>query len=232
MDRTEWIGGWGAPVTLALGLLALFPAVGAMDAGRSGGAGAPGGPGALAAQGLELIPQAGVFHQLNSLGHVEGPDGAVELGRRESTLALGIGAELGARGPVSLRGTVLFGTSSDIPVSGAACADCSAPSTLLVAGGALLFRPFPTVLLARPYLLGGAAVKKLGFDDRDLRSSGFRRVVSESSRQAVQVGVGLEIGLGLIDAVVEVSDYVSRFEPSSGRGGLQNDVFVMVGLRL
>lgn len=192
------------------------------------GAGAP----EAKAQGFELIPQVGSFVPLNDLGRMEGAGGAVSLGRREAALALGLAAELGARGPVSLRGSLLFGTSAELPLEGAGCAGCRASSHLLVAGAALLVRPATSLSLVRPYLLAGAAAKRHGVDDDELRASGFPRVAGGASSTAVHLGAGLELGLGLIDAVVELSDYVSRFEAGGGEGGLQNDLFLMVGLRL
>lgn len=192
------------------------------------GAGAP----EAKAQGFELIPQVGSFVPLNDLGRMEGTGGAVSLGRREAALALGLAAELGARGPVSLRGSLLFGTSAELPLEGAGCAGCHASSHLVVAGAGLLIRPAPSLLVVRPYLLAGVAAKRHGVNDEDLRASGFPRVAGDPSSTALHLGAGLELGLGLIDAVVELSDYVSRFEAGGGEGGLQNDLFLMVGLRL
>lgn len=188
-------------------------------------------PPGLGAQGVEIVPQVGVFLPLNELGSTQAAGGRVDLGRRESALALGLAAELEVPGPLALRGGLLYGTSAELPVAGSGCPECRASSSLLVLGGTALLRP-PSLTLARPYLLGGIGLKRYGLDDDDLQASGLSPVMEDRTRTAVQVGVGLELRLGLMRATVEVSDFVSRFRPAEGEDGLQNDVFLMVGLRL
>lgn len=189
------------------------------------------GPRALHSQGVEMVPQVGVFLPLNELGSTQATGGPVDLGRRESALALGLAAELEVPGPLALRGGFLYGPSAELPVAGAGCPECRARSSLLILGGTALFRPAP-LTLARPYLLGGIGLKRYGLDDDDLHASGVSPVTEDRTRTAVQVGVGLELRLGPMRATVEVSDFVSRFRPTQGEDGLQNDVFLMVGVRL
>lgn len=188
-------------------------------------------PAALQPQGVEMVPQVGLFLPLNELGSTQAAAGRVDLGRRESALALGLAAELEIPGPLDLRGGLLYGTSAELPVAGSGCRECHARSSLLVLGATALLRPAP-LTLARPYLLGGIGLKRYGLDDDDLRASGLSPVTEDRTRAAVQVGVGLELRFGLMRATVEVSDFVSRFRPVDGEDELQNDVFLMVGLRL
>lgn len=193
-------------------------------------------PPPLAAQGLDLIPLAGLYAQLNGLAddvEREG-SGTAKLGRRESSLALGLGAELGSGLPISLRGNLLFGTASDVPIRGEGCTDCEVRTSLLVLTGTLVVRPFPGLVLFHPYFFGGGGVKRHGFDDGDLAAAGVDAAIDDEFRGAVEIGAGVALSLGLVEVLFEVHDVISRFEPEEdlGDGKLQNDVFLLLGLRL
>lgn len=193
-------------------------------------------PGGLAAQRAELVPQIGLFTPLASLGTAETEGGeTLSLGERERGLAYGLSVEFGGALLAGVRGTVLFGTGSDVPVEGPGCEEgCTLENGLRVLTGALVIRPLPSLILLRPYLLAGGGWKRFGFDEAELEGLGLQEAVHDQTRTAWQVGVGLELSVGLSAIVVELNDFISGFEVEEemGEGKTQHDLFLTVGLRL
>ncbi len=185
---------------------------------------------ALIAQDVDgqtrLIPQVGLYVPANSFGEVSdgGFDGAVELGKKESTRAYGLGLEWGGGGFVGLRGNLAFATSSNVPIRGVGCAVCSSRSTMLALTGGLVVRPF-RLLFIEPYLIGGLGVKRYDFSTSDIGDA----FLDDQNVRTYQLGVGGELDLGPLSGIVEISDFVSD------RGaqlpvGRQHDFIVSVGI--
>lgn len=194
-------------------------------------------PATLSAQRADLIPQLGFFTGLSSLGTAEDGAGAsFALGERERGFAYGVAAQFGSDTPAGLRGSVLFGTGSDIPVSGPGCAPdpCSVEQNVRAFAAALVVRPLPSLILIRPYLLAGAGWKRFGFDDAELEAVGLDDAIEDQTKGAWQLGAGVELGLGLTSVVVEINDFISGFsvQEDRGDGKTQHDLFLTVGLRL
>ncbi len=186
-------------------------------------------PGGARAQ-LRILPQAGLYAPASDLPTASE---AVDIGRKQSTLALGLGVELGNTRGTSLRIDGLHATASDVPVTGVGCQSCSARSTVTTLTAALVLRPLPNIILVRPYLLAGGGLKRYDFTREDLQSEGARAVLSDQNRFTGHLGVGAEVNLGLLRISGEVSDLVSGFRRQGGGGSsLQHDFFVMVGLLL
>lgn len=193
-------------------------------------------PGGVAAQRAELVPQLGFFTPLASMGTAETEGGeTLTLGERERGFAYGLSVQFGGAVPAGVRGTVLFGTGSDVPVDGPGCEQgCTLDNNLRLITGALVIRPLPSLILLRPYLLAGGGWKRFGFDEAELAELGLQGAVSDQTRTAWQVGVGLELSVGLSAIVVELNDFISGFEVEEerGEGKTQHDLFLTVGLRL
>jgi hypothetical protein len=184
---------------------------------------------------VRLIPHVGLYAPMENLGSVRStaPSEAVEIGKKESTFALGLGVEFG--GPprsLGLRGNVVHATSSDVPLKAVGCAACEARSTVTALTVTLVARPFPRSSI-QPYVLGGAGIKRYDFDEDRLRDEGFEALVGDQNRTTGHVGVGLELRLGGFAIAVECSDLLSSFDlEGEGDGEFQNDFFLTVGVVL
>lgn len=190
-------------------------------------------PERAAAQGVRLIPQVGLYVPLSDLGRAGTGEDAVEIARMESTLALGLALELAARRPLSFRVNGVYGTQSDVPVERVGCPDCRARSTVALLTGSAVFRPIPNLIVAQPYLQGGAGLKRYDFDLDHARQEGVDAFVSDRNEFTGQLGVGVEVNLALARLLFEVSDFISGFRPGngvSGEGNTQHDFFITVGL--
>lgn len=193
-------------------------------------------PTPAAAQRAELVPQIGFFNGLRAMGTAESSDGAtLELGDRERGFAYGLSVQFGGAMPAGIRGTVLFGNGSDLPVEGPGCEEgCTLENNVRALTGAIVFRPLPGLVVLRPYLLAGGGWKRFGFNDADLATLGLEDAVQDQTRTAWQLGVGLELSVGLSAVVLELNDFISGFEVEEdlGEGKTQHDLFLTVGLRL
>lgn len=108
---------------------------------------------------------------------------------------------------IELQGTEVPGTEVD----------------LLILTGDLVFRPIPRLVVAQPYLLVGAGIKKYSTEGS----------FEDDSQVTGHLGLGADLKLGGFSLMAEVSDYISSFkEFTSGDKHLQNDVFVMIGFRI
>ncbi len=187
-------------------------------------------PAAARAQGGYLIFQAGVYMPNQDLGVLEsaGFAEAVEFGKRERSFAYSLGLELPVSGPFSGRATLAYGTSADVDIVQGACPDCEARNNVLNATAALVFRPLPGSLAVQPYLWGGGGVKHYDLESLDeLRRSPLK----DQTRRTLVLGVGVEVKLGPLRVVTELSDYVSPIFGSEAERR-QNDLFLTAGLML
>lgn len=174
---------------------------------------------------LVVIPKIGAFVPLNDLGDFPLSGQTIEVSAN-SDLAIGLGLELELPlTPINLRGNVDYVPSTDISVSGVTVGDVEADILALVADA--VFRPLPRLVVTQPYLLAGAGIKRYDFsgDDGTLQMSG------STSDFTLHVGAGLDVGLGPIRILGEVSDYISWFE-LAGDSNMQNDLFAMAGVRV
>lgn len=221
-DRRGWGAGPGplpALTVLALVVMALAPA-------------------SLAAQQARLTPHLGFFQPLTSLGTAENDGGeSFTLGERNRGFAYGISVQFGGGTLAGVRGSALFGTGSDVPVTGPGCGDeeaCAVENSVRALVGTLVVRPLPGLVVIRPYVLAGGGWKRYGFDEADLESLGLEGAIGDHSNTTWQVGAGVELHVGLTAIQVELSDFISGFDVEEGRGEgrTQHDLFLTVGLRL
>jgi len=185
-----------------------------------------------AAAQLRLIPQVGLytpFAELPSPGA-----GADEL-KKDGSFAFGAALELGTPDALSFRINLLHATASDVPLSDLGCdADC-ARSTLSSATATLALRPIPNIVVLQPYLLLGGGLKRYDFTREDLQNEGLEAILNDQNQLTGHLGLGVELNLGLLRLVGEVSDLVSQFDVEDDlfeTDDLQHDVFFTVGLVL
>ncbi len=188
-------------------------------------------PEAATAQGGYLIFQAGYYVPTEELGVLKeaGFEEVLEFGKRERSLAYSLGLELPVTGPFSGRATLAYGTAANLPIDEAACLDCEATTGLLAATAALVFRPLPGSLAFQPYLLGGGGVKHYDLESLDELA---RAPLVDQSRKTAVIGAGIEVRLGPLRIVTEISDYVSPIFAEDDVETMQHDLFWTAGLML
>ena len=188
-------------------------------------------PEAATAQGGYLIFQAGYFVPTEELGVLKeaGFGEVMEFGKRERSFAYSLGLELPVTGPFSGRATLAYGTAADLPIEEAVCLDCEAITGVLTATAALVFRPLPGSLAFQPYLLGGGGVKHYDLESLDELA---RAPLVDQSRKTALIGAGIEVRLGPLRIVTEISDYVSPIFAEDDIETRQHDLFWTAGLML
>lgn len=179
--------------------------------------------------GQRIVPSVGLYVPVSDLGSIEGVDGAVDLGKKESTRAYGVGLEWGAGGTISLRGNVAYATDSNVPISGIGCTTCASRSTMLALTGGVVLRPF-RLLFIEPYVIAGTGLKRYDFSSSDFEN-GFDVIVEDRTERTYLLGVGGELNLGPISGIVEVSDYFNKYDSGLGAGPeRRHDFIVSVGI--
>ena len=184
-------------------------------------------PGPVTGQ-VRLVPQVGLYAPQSDLPSA---DEAVEVGERESTLAFGLGLEIGSAEGTALRIAALHGTGEEVPVDGVGCTEC-ARSTVSALPALAVLRPIPKLVVFHPYLLAGGGVRRLDFSREDLAEEQFDALFADETTFAGHLGVGGALDLGPLDLSVEVTDVISSFESPEGESELLHDLFVMVGLSI
>ena len=185
-----------------------------------------------AAAQLRLIPQVGLY---TPFAELPSPGASADGLEKDGSLAFGAALELGTPDAVSFRINLLHATDSDVPISDLGCdVDC-ARSTLSSATATLALRPLPTIVVLQPYLLLGGGLKRYDFTREDLRDEGLEAILNDQNQLTGHLGLGVELNLGLLRLVGEVSDLVSQFDVEDDlfeTDDLQHDVFFTVGLVL
>lgn len=184
------------------------------------------------AQGLSIqfVPRLGAFVPTRALSDFHG-----QFSSFEATIAPGLAAgaalELAVPGaPVTFRGTLDYVAGTQLAAKGLT-ADTTTLS-LLAVGGDVVVRPFGGEA-ARPYFLVGAGVKHYHLVPGSLVRSIRGAFTDDRTDNAAHFGVGVDVRLGALTTLVELTDWVSRFGvPATGRQRVQHDVFVMGGLRV
>ena len=78
-------------------------------------------------------------------------------------------------------------------------------------------------------------MKRYDFTRDDLEDEGLEAILNDQNQLTGHLGVGVELNLGLLRLVGEVSDLVSQFDTDEDVGEsdqLQHDLFFTVGLVL
>lgn len=174
-----------------------------------------------------FIPQVGLYAPVSDLS----PDGAVDIGKQESTLALGAAVDFRSESSLGFRLGGVYATASDVPVGGVGCTNCEARNTVLALTGAAVIRPVPMLGILRPYAIAGAGGKWYNFS---FPSGGdeLEDLLEDSTQLAFQLGAGVEFDLRVLRFNVELSDYISSYEATGGSSERQHDMVLSVGLIL
>ena len=183
-------------------------------------------PGDAAAQ--RIIPQIGLYVPVSDLGRIGGVDGAIDLGKKESSRAYGLGIEWGAGGSIGIRGNVVYASPSEVPLDGITCGTCASRSAMAALTGGVVLRPF-RLFFIEPYFVGGVGYKRYDFTSSDF-DEGFDLVVDDRTERTYQLAVGGELGLGILSGVIEISDYVSRYQPTGFEAQRHHDFIVTIGI--
>ena len=198
-------------------------------------------PAAAQIPGLEvsLVPKVGFYSPATDLQTAADAAGEI-VDDRGGSLALGLALDLGVPlSPLNVRVGFDYVTASEFTY-----ADDSDPmtafettgeQTMLAIAGDVVLRPIPKLLIVQPYLLAGAGVKRYDFSFPEAAESNDadEAFPDDATDFTVHAGIGLDVGLGPIALVAELSDYVSWYEAEGADGSeMQHDLFLMAGLRV
>lgn len=180
-------------------------------------------PPASAQIDLALIPKIGVFTPAGSL---------TEDTELSTGLALGLAAEFELPIlPIRLRAGIEHLATTELERRNRDETKVGDVSLTMITGD-LVLRPLPATSLFRPYFLAGAGVKQYDMTLENLAGGELSGIEQKQTRFTGHVGGGLDIALGPLSAVLEVSDYLSTFRAADGTARLQNDLFGMAGFRV
>ena len=192
----------------------------------------------LAGQGLsvDLVPKVGFYSPADDLEAAADAAGEI-VDDRGGSLAVGLALDLGVPlSPLNVRVGFDYVTASEFTYADTTGADLEATGeqTMLAITGDVILRPIPKLLIVQPYFLAGAGVKRYDFSFADAaEGSDIEEAFPESETDfTVHAGLGVDLGIGPIALVAELSDYVSWYEVEGGDSRMQNDLFLMAGLRV
>jgi hypothetical protein len=194
--------------------------------------------GQLPGLGMSLVPKVGFYSPATDLQAAA--DAAGELvDDRGGSLAFGLAADFGVPlSPLNVRVGFDYVTASEFTwadTSGVELEEATGEQTMLALTGDVILRPIPKLLILQPYLLAGAGVKRYDFSFQDAADdNNVEQAFPESETDfTLHAGIGVDVGIGPIALVAELSDYVSWYEAEGGDGSeMQNDLFLMAGLRI
>jgi hypothetical protein len=168
--------------------------------------------------GLNLFPRVGVFRPSGQLCECNNFD--VKL---RGAIAIGLSADIALPLLPDLRANIDYAPKVGTTVDGVE-SESSEESVLLITAD-LVLNVSPPLSPVKPYLLLGG-----GFKRYDLSSLGSSLGETDPTFHA---GVGLSVGIGKFSLAAEASDYISWFKiPEASDGKLQNDIFIMAGIRI
>jgi hypothetical protein len=171
---------------------------------------------------LYIVPKIGVFTPLTPFG---------ETSELQSTLALGVAAEVGLPGlPVGLRLNLDHATTTDI-ISRTAEEAVLGTARLTAVVGQVVLRPFDRAALFQPYFLGGGGVQIYDIE-RLIVTAPDLGTAPRSTRATLHVGGGVDVAAGPLRLVLEVGNYISSLEARQGESRVHHHAFGMLGFRV
>jgi hypothetical protein len=178
-------------------------------------------PDFVAAQGITISPMVGAYVPAGSFRELEQAAGPTVKLERSSTLGLGLNIGLGN----TLRASIAYASGATISRDGVSGEDEIGDGTVLVGTADLVMRPLPKLILVQPYLLGGIGYKKenYSFDDDAIED-----IPDDDKSVVLHAGVGIDLSLGRLSLVGEVSDFIGRNNNDKWK---VHDAFAMVGLK-
>jgi hypothetical protein len=168
--------------------------------------------------GVNIFPRVGVFRPSGELCECNNFDVKLRGG-----FAVGLSAEFGLPLLPDIRASLDYAPRIGTTVDGTDSPESD--NSLLALTADLVVNLSPPLSPIKPYaLLGG------GFKRYDISSLGS---TSGETDPTFHAGVGLSIGIGKFSLAAEASDYISWFNiPEASDGKLQNDIFIMAGIRI
>jgi len=178
---------------------------------------------------LQLVPKVGFYTPVSDL-YDAADAGAEIVDDRGGSLAIGLGVDLALPFlPLDLRVGFDYVTNSEFTIDDGTTQSTIEQQMIAITGDVIL-RPLPRVIVLQPYLLAGAGVKQYDFEPQDA-SSGLEAF--DESDFTLHGGLGVDLGVGPLALVAEVSDYISWFEPEGAdESEMQHDLFFMAGIRV
>ena len=174
-------------------------------------------PGRAPAQGISITPLAGAYVPGGSFHDLQNQAGELKRG---GTLGLGFNLDLGL-----LRGSFAYATGATISEDGVSGRSEIGDGSVLVGAADLVFRPLPRLIVLRPYLLGGVGYKK---ETYSFDQAGFGGLDDGDNQVVLHAGVGLDLSLGAVSLVAEISDFIGRDNNDDWK---VHDAFGLVGLK-
>ncbi|HEX6587870.1 MAG TPA: outer membrane beta-barrel protein [Longimicrobiales bacterium] len=182
---------------------------------------------------VTIVPKVGFYSPANDLQAAQDALGEV-VDDRGGSLALGAALEFGV--PMTSLGVRVgfdYVTGSEFTYEDEASVEATAEQTMLAITGDVVLRPIPRLIIVQPYLLAGAGVKRYDFSFEEDAGTDVETAFPESETDfTVHAGIGVDLGLGPIALIAEVSDYISWYETGEDESEMQNDLFLMAGVRL
>jgi hypothetical protein len=204
----------GARATLIAAAIACHAAAPAQA--QRGGRDAPG-------PNLQIVPKIGVVTPLNAIS---------EEAEVSNGLGFGVAAELVVpRLPVNLRVNLDHAYTADIVMRNAAGTLVGTVEITNVVGD-LVLRPLAANARFQPYFLGGGGVRFYSYDVTVAGPAGLTDAVNATRRATLHVGGGIDVRMGPLALLLELSDYVSTVPDDVGGTRLQNDLFGLLGFRV
>ena len=192
-------------------------------------------PAAAQVPGIELsvLPKVGFYSPASDLAAAQDALGEV-VDDRGGSLALGLALEMGV--PLTALGVRVgfdYVTGSEFTYEDEAAVEATAEQTMLAITGDVVLRPIPRLVVVQPYLLAGAGVKRYDFSFDEDAGTDIEAAFPESETDfTIHAGIGVDLGLGPIALIAELSDYISWYETGADESEMQNDLFLMAGIRL
>lgn len=178
-------------------------------------------PAAARAQSISVTPAIGVYIPASDLYDLRDEAQQITVDK-EGTLALGLNVEAGM-----LRGSVAYASGAQLNQRGVQNQDDIGEGKLLAVAADLVLRPIPRLIIVQPYLVAGAGLRREDFSYED---DGIGNALpSDQSDFALHAGLGLDVSLGRLGLVAEVTDFITQDQEDKWD---QHDAFGFVGLKL
>ena len=178
------------------------------------------GPDFVAAQGITISPMVGAYVPAGSFRELEAAAGPTVKLERSSTLGLGLNIGLG-----SLRASIAYASGATISRDGVTGEEDIGDGDVLVGTADFVIRPLPKLIVVQPYLLGGIGYKK---EDYSFETDPIEDIPDDDKSVVLHAGVGLDVSLGRLSLVGEVSDFIGRDNNDKWK---VHDAFAMIGLK-
>lgn len=177
-------------------------------------------PAVVHAQGISVTPSVGVYIPASDLYQLRDEAQLITVDK-EGTFAFGVNVEAGI-----LRGSLAYASGAQLNERGVQNQDNIGDGKLLAVAADLVLRPIPRLIIVQPYLIAGAGLRR---EDYDYDNDGIGNALpGDQSDFALHAGLGLDVSLGSLGLVAEITDFITQNEEDEWD---QHDAFAFVGLK-